>query len=214
MGRALPRAGLQHVELALLDCKLDVLHVPVMVLQLVPNVFQLAEDPGHHLLQRRQVAAMGLASLDRQLLGCSDAGHNVLTLGVDQELSVEILGAVGRIAGEGNSRGAVVAHVAEDHRLNVHGRAPLLRDVMQLPVGLGPLVHPGTKNSAHSAPELLLWILRELLPELQINTGLVVLDQLLQVLWLELVVLRHTSLLLGPLQKLLEVVQLDAKHHI
>ena len=29
--------------------KLDVLHVPVMVLQLVPNVFQLAEDPGHHL---------------------------------------------------------------------------------------------------------------------------------------------------------------------
>ena len=32
--------------------KLDVLHVPVMVLQLVANIFQLSEDPGHHLWTR------------------------------------------------------------------------------------------------------------------------------------------------------------------
>ena len=136
------------------------------------------------------------------------------------------LGAVGRIAGEGNSRCAVVAHVAEDHRLNIHGRAPLLagstrwrfastsqphkqalrantactitvvealiavhanicnvkivyhntlpfrpsthpgsvlRDVMQLSVGLGPLVHPRPEDSTHCTPELLLRVLRALL---------------------------------------------------
>ena len=59
--------------------ELDVLHVRVMVLQLVAHLLQLLEYARHHLLQRWQVAAVRLASFDRQLLGRPDARHDILS---------------------------------------------------------------------------------------------------------------------------------------
>ncbi len=50
----LPLRGLQHIELALLHGELDVLHVAVMPLELVPDLVELLEDLGHHLFHRRQ----------------------------------------------------------------------------------------------------------------------------------------------------------------
>ena len=68
-----------------------VLHVGVMCLQLLPHGAQLFEDARHHFFQGWKVAAVGLARLDRQLLGRADPGHNVLTLRIHQELAVEVV---------------------------------------------------------------------------------------------------------------------------
>eukprot|EP00438_Fugacium_kawagutii_P021523 Skav233408 [mRNA] locus=scaffold892:134441:141349:+ [translate_table: standard] len=207
-------AGLQHVELALLDRKLDVLHVLVVSLELLSHREQLLEDVWHDLFQGWQVGAMGLASPDGKLLWSADACHNIFSLSVDQKFTIEFVLASGRIASEGNSGSTVIAHVTEDHGLHVHCCAPPLWDVMQLPVGLCTLIHPGVEDCTNGSPKLLLGILWELLAKLQLDHRLVGLDQFLQVLWKQLAVLLDATLLLGALQVLLEVVDLNAEDNI
>ena len=62
-----------------------------------------------------------------------------------------------------------VTHITKDHGLDIHGRPPPLRDVMQCPVGLGPLIHPGIEDGPNGAPKLSLGILREFLAQLQLH---------------------------------------------
>src|SRR5438105_3612486 len=59
-----------------------------------------------------------------------DAGDHVLALGVDQKLAVKALVAGRRIARERNAGCGGLAHVAENHGLDVDGGAPTLGDVV------------------------------------------------------------------------------------
>ena len=99
----------------------------------------------------------------RDGLGRADAGDDVFALGVDEEFAVELLRAVGRVAGEGDAGAGVVAGVAIDHRLHVDGGSPLGGDVVFAAIDDGAVVHPGAEHGAGRAPELLPRILRELL---------------------------------------------------
>mmetsp|Transcript_56542 Transcript_56542/g.69124 ORF Transcript_56542/g.69124 Transcript_56542/m.69124 type:complete len:308 (+) Transcript_56542:60-983(+) len=157
---------------------------------------------------------MRLASSDGKLLWSTDACNDIFSLSIDQKFTIEFVLTSGRVTSEGNASGTVIAHVSEDHGLHVHGRAPPLRDVVQSPVGLGTLIHPGIEDCANGSPKLCLWILREFLAKLQLHHSFVGFDQLLQVLWKQLAVLLDASLLLCPLQVLLEMVDLNAKHNI
>ncbi len=80
------------------------------------------------------------------------AGDHVLALGVDQELAVEDVLAAGRVAREGDAGARLVAGVAVDHRLHVHGRAPVVGDVVELPVGDGAVVVPGAEHGRRWRP--------------------------------------------------------------
>ena len=131
---ALAHAALQHVELAVLDRELDVQHVRVVLLQPLVDPLQLGVHLGHGLLE----LADGL--------GRADARHHVLALGVHQVLAEEPPLAGARVPGEGHARPRVVAHVAEDHGLDVDRRPPVPRDVVQLPVGDGPRSCPRTRT--------------------------------------------------------------------
>ena len=91
----------------------------------------------------------------------ADPGHHVLALRVHEVLAVEHALAVVRVARERDAGGAVVAHVAEHHRLHVDGGAERLRDPVQAPVAPRALVVPGAEHRADGAPELLLGILRK-----------------------------------------------------
>eukprot|EP00438_Fugacium_kawagutii_P035590 Skav224930 [mRNA] locus=scaffold2105:68550:69980:- [translate_table: standard] len=82
-------AGLQHVEFALLDGKLNILHVFVVSLELLSHGEQLLEDVWHNLFQGRQVGAMGLASPDGKLLWSADACHHIFSLSIHEEFSIE-----------------------------------------------------------------------------------------------------------------------------
>ena len=146
---ALPGPGLEHVQLAILDGELDVLHVRVVLLEDLLDLQKLLVDvrlpPGH---------------LATALRG-ADATHHILALGVDQEFPVEPVLAGGRVSGKGHARSRILPHVAEDHRLGVHGGTDQSRDLVDLPVLDGPGSIPAAEYRLGGPLELCVGILRE-----------------------------------------------------
>ena len=201
-GGALAVAGLEHVELLVLDGELHVLHVAVVVLQLLGDVHELLIGLGHDLGQL----------VDG--LGGAHAGHHVLALGVHQELAEELLLAGGGVAGEGHAGAGGVAGVAEDHHLHVDGGAPGGGDVVHAAVVDGPGVVPGAEHGPDGAHELLPGILGEVLADLVLVLGLELLGQLLQVIGGELGVQRDAPLLLHLVDELLEVLLAHFHDHV
>ena len=86
----LARAGLQHEQLALLNCELDLVHVPVVLLQLLSYSHELPEHVGHEFFQRGKLTTMGQSSLQGELAWRTDTGHHILTLSIDKELPIEV----------------------------------------------------------------------------------------------------------------------------
>ena len=92
----------------------------------------------------------------------ADAGDDVFALGVDEPFAEEQVFTGCGVAGERDARGGRVAHVAEDHGLDVDGRAPRLRNAFDAAVADGLRAHPGLEDGADAAPQLLHRIIREL----------------------------------------------------
>ena len=89
---ALARPRLQHVEAAVFDSELKVLHFGVVGFEGVGVGLKLAVDLGQRLAQRAD------------LLRRADAGHHVFALGVKQVFTEEHRVAVVGVAGEGHAR--------------------------------------------------------------------------------------------------------------
>ena len=167
---ALAGARLQHVELAPLDGELDVLHVPVVALQQIGDALQFLVGLGLFLGQ------FG----DRPR--CAGAGDDVLALGVQQVLAVEDLFPGGRVAGEGHARPRRGPHVAEDHRLDVHRGAQVVRDLVVGAVADRPRRIPGFEDGADGHFQLFHRVVRKVRAGRFRNDVAVVLDQFLQIL--------------------------------
>ena len=119
---ALAGARLEHVETAVLDGELEVLHLGVVGLQRMGVGLEFVVDLRQRLAQR--------ADLFRRAY----TGHHVFALGVEQVLPEQLRVAVVGIAREGHAGARALAHVAEDHRLHVAGRAPVVRQAMEVAV--------------------------------------------------------------------------------
>ncbi len=201
-------AGLEHPQLAALDGEFDVLHIAVVLLQLEAHLVELLVDRGH----------LGGEFLD--LLGGADAGHHILALGVGEVLAVENVFAGGGVAGEGDAGAAVVTHVAEHHRADVGGCAPLVGDVVLAAVNDRAVVHPGAEHRADGAVHLLARVFGEIVPSAGLHCFLEAVNQHLQVGDGQLVVEGHAALVLEVVHDLLEgilfllVLGLQAQHHI
>ena len=148
--RALGGARLQHVEPALLDRELDVLHLAVMLLEALDRRHELVVGLGQQLAH----------ALDR--LGRADAGDHVLALGVLQELAVEPVLARRGIAREADAGARALAAVAEHHLADVRGRAEVVGDVVRAAVDVRARRAPGAEDGRDREPQLLARILREL----------------------------------------------------
>ena len=135
-GSSLAHAGLEHPELALLDGELNVAHVAIVILE--------RQEDALELLARGLKARGSLEVGDG--LGVADTGDDVLALGINQKVTVELLGAVGRIAREGNAGRRCLALVAKGHGLHVDGGAEFVGNAMLLAVDAGALVHPAAKD--------------------------------------------------------------------
>ena len=229
--RALAVAALQHPQLAVLNGELDVLHVGEVLLQMMLNLVELLVDGRHHLLQRRifrttlllrNILRLGptLRPLDGDLLRRADTRHHVFALRIDEVLAVEDVLARGGIAREGYARRRIFAHVAEDHRLYRHGRTPLGRDVVELAVENGTLVHPRTENGAHGTPQLIPRIGGEILARLLLDGGLERSDQFFQIVGRQFGILLHAAFGLLLLDEHLERIvillrlRLHTQHHV
>ena len=135
-GGALAHAGLEHPELALLDGELDIAHIAVMILERQEH----ALEPLTCGLEARGGLEVGDG------FGVADTGDDVLALGINQKVTVELLGAVGRITRKGDARRRGLALVAKGHGLHVDGGAEVVGNAMLLAVDAGTLVHPAAKD--------------------------------------------------------------------
>ncbi len=149
-GGALPDAGLEHEESALLDGELDVAHVAVVVLESLHGVEEL-------LVAFREGGGHGVEGF-----GDADAGDDVFALGVAEEVAVGPVLAGGGVAGERDPGAGVVAFVAEDHGLDVDGGAEIVGDAFELAVVAGASAVPGSEHGFDGVAELLLGFLGEL----------------------------------------------------
>ncbi len=120
--RALAVARLQHPQLAAFDGEFDILHVAVVLLELATDPGELGVGPGHLVFQ------LG----DR--LGQPDPGDDVLALRVRQVVALDLLFTRAAATSHGHTGGAVAAHIAEDHRDDVHGRAQVVSDLGRVAV--------------------------------------------------------------------------------
>ena len=191
-------AGLEHVELAALDRELEVLDVLVVGLQLLGVLGELLVDLGHRLLEAR----------DR--LGVPDAGDDVLALRVGQVVAVELLRAGDRVAGEGDAGARSLAHVAEDHGLDVDGGAEVVGDLLRPPVGDRAVGVPGAEDGLDGRSQLIHRVVGKFLAGVGLVDALEDLDDLAQVLRRELRVGLDAGKLLGPAERFLEDVAVDA----
>mmetsp|Transcript_69500 Transcript_69500/g.199313 ORF Transcript_69500/g.199313 Transcript_69500/m.199313 type:complete len:316 (-) Transcript_69500:59-1006(-) len=157
---------------------------------------------------------MDLTGCGGQLLRCTDTSDDVLTLGVQQVFAVELVLPSRRIPREGHPCSAILAHVPEDHGLNVHCGAPTRRNVVQAPIRLRALVHPRAEHGTNSAPELLLRIIRKMHVQLVEHLRLVFRHEIFEVLREEIAVRGHTTPPLGTVQQLLKVRQVHTEHHV
>ncbi len=113
------------------------------------DLAQLLVGLGHHLLE--------LADRLRR----PDAGDDVLALGIDQELPVELLRPGRRIAREADARAGSVAGVPEHHHLDVDRGPDVVRDVIDAPVLDRAGIHPRSEHGVARHLQLLMRILRE-----------------------------------------------------
>ena len=171
---ALPVAGLEHVNGAVLNGEFKVLHVMEVVFQHFANAHQFIEGGGHHFMKGSNGG------------GRTHAGHDVFTLGVHQEFAIEFVFAGGGVAGERHAGTGFLTRVAEDHGLHVDGGAPFGRNAVFLAVHDGAVIVPGTEHGANGSLKLFPGAFREFMAGAFQHQGLEAGDKFLQVIGGEL----------------------------
>ena len=144
----------------------------------------------------------------------ANARHYILALRVQQKLAVELLVANRRIAGETDARGTGVAEIAEDHRLHVHRRAQIVRDVVNAAIVLGAIVLPGTEYCVARHDQLLVRILRKVALGVFLHDLLVFRDHFFQRFGIEVGIELRLFLLLLGVEDFVERRFRNLQHHV
>ena len=202
LGGALAVTGLEHIELAVFNGELHVLHIPVVV-------FQQGADLGELLVGRGELFGhLGNGH------GGADTGNHVLALGVGQEFAHQVLLAGGGVTGKGNAGAGVIVQVAEHHGHHVDGSAPGIGNVVVTTVNIGTGVVPGTEHGTNGLVQLNLGIAGEVNAQLGLVFRLKLTGQLLQVVGSQLHIELNALLLLHLVNELLEILLAHFHNHI
>src|SRR5450432_2759368 len=106
------------------------------------------------------------------------ARHHVFPLGIDQIFAVEHSLSARRITRESHTGSAGLSHVAKNHCLHIHSRAPVLWNLVFATIDLRTVVHPRSKYRVDRVPQLRLRILWNSLVRTFLNERLEALYQL------------------------------------
>ncbi len=195
-------ARLQHVELAILNGELEVLHVAIVFFHLARDVAQMLVDLGH--------GALKLADGQRR----AHARDHVFALRVHQILAEEDMLAGGRIAREADAGAGVFAEIAEDHGLHVDRGAEPVVDVIDAAIGLGAIIVPTAENGIARLHKLVKRALRKVLARLLAHQLLVLDDDLFERVGNEFVVELHPLARLGRVEDRFEFFLRNLEHHV
>ena len=185
-------SGLKEEQLALLDGELHILHITIVLLKLHGKLHELLVALRKILLKLCDGA------------GSTNACNDVLTLCIDEVLTIDALLTGGRITCKCNAGTGGIAHVSEYHGLYVYGCAPVSGDIVHTAINDGTRVVPGTEYGLNSLHELNHGILRELLALLLHVVSLEALDKLLHVICIELDIVLNALFFLYSVDDLLE----------
>ena len=147
-------------------------------------------------------------------LGGADAGNDVFTLGVGEEVAVAERLAGRGIAGERHTGTGVVALVAEHHGLHVDRRAEVVGDLLHLAVHARPLTVPALEHRFDGVAQLLLRVLREVDASVGLHDALERLDETGEVFGGELRVGLHAALVTQRGERMLEALGVDVEHDL
>ncbi len=206
--RPLAVARLEKVELVFLDRELEILHVAEASLEALAHALQLRVCLRHRLLKR------GSRPVRIQGPGRADTRDDVFALGVREKLAVELLFAGGRVARERDARRRGFAPVAEHHRLHVDRGSPVVRNVVELSIRLGSFVVPRPEDRGDRTPELLAWVVREVVAGSLTHDLLAAPHDLRQIRRREVHVRGGAARLLDLLHRLFELVPRNAQHDV
>ena len=149
----------------MLDRELDVAHVAVVAFE------------GVHHLEQLTVALRKVVGHLIKRLGDPDAGNDVFTLRVREEVAVGTALTRGGIAGERDARAGVVTLVAEHHRLHVDCGTEVVGYPFELAVVAGTAPVPRLEHGFDRVPKLLVRVLGEVDLRLLAHNRLEGLDQ-------------------------------------
>ena len=197
---AFGRARLEHEELAALDCELEVLDVPVVLLELARVALELRVHLGQAALQ----------SPDR--LRVAHPRDHILTLSVRKVVAIELLASGDWVACECDTCAGGRAHVAEGHHLYVHRRPQVVRNPLHPPVGHRAGSVPGVEDGLDRLLQLDQGIRRKLLPGRVLIYGEEAAHQPAELRRRQLGIGLDASPPLGGGQSGFELLSLDALH--
>ncbi|CDA56886.1 uncharacterized protein BN731_02022 [Prevotella sp. CAG:604] len=222
---------LEEPEFTFLYGELHILHIMIVILQLILQRIQFLVKFRHSLFHRR-IFSYALLLRDTctlspalrtnlsNLLWRTDTSHYVLTLCIDEILTIEEILAITSIAREANTSSRCIAHITEYHRHHRHGSTPLCRNAFHLAIENSALVHPTIEYSADGTPKLIHRIVWEILTCLLLDSRLECRDKMLQFIYRHFIVQCDTALLLHLHDDSLEWVdiflvdRLHAEHHV
>ena len=200
--RSLAGTGLEKIELALLDRELDVLNIAVVRLEPVERLDQLLERLGHRL-------AHPVDGLRR-----TDPGHDVLSLGVQEELAVEPLLAGCGVAREADASPGALATIPEDHLYDVDRGTEVVRDAVRAAVDLCPGRVPRVEHRPIRPSQLLAGVLRKAPARPLLVDRVERVDERAEILRSQIDVLRDPPCGLEIRERLLEAVPVDPVHDL
>ncbi len=154
---------LQQPKFAVLNGKLEVLHIFEIIFEFLLRFDQLSGTFGHDFLERgvfgrpflfADALHLGpsVGALEGNLLRSTHAGYHIFALSIDKILAVKQVFARGGVAGESYAGGGSITHVAVYHRLHIHRRAPFFGEIVHLTIENGPVVHPTVEYGTYGAP--------------------------------------------------------------
>ena len=212
--RALAATGLQHPQLAALHGEFDVLHVLVVIFQPLADRIEFAVNLGHDLFHRRQGRSGLFLAANGQPLRRANTGNDILALGIDEVFPVEAVFAGRRVPREGNTGGAIIAHITEHHGLHIDRRAPFFGNFIEPPVSDRARRLPAAEHRADGAPELFFGIVREGRTGFLHDLGLEGRDQRFQIIRRQFRIQRDAAIFLRVFEQVFEMVVIDAQHDI
>ena len=195
-------SGLEHEELAFLDCELQVLHIVIVLLELLSDIAKLSVGFWVNLLK------------SRYLLRSPDTCNNIFTLGIHQVFAEELVLTCGWVTCEGDTCTAGLTHVSEDHGLDVDSCSQQSSDVVHKSVLDGSFIIPAVEYSVDGLEELISWILREVFACVFLVDDLISLDDFLQVIYIKFCVKCLAVLILNRLECILELCMWNTHYNV